>query len=161
ADLRHDNVWWLGRDRQGWQWMGLAIFVFGFVVPFSLLLFRAVKRNVDLLAAISALVLVAQLAFVAYQVFSSLRHSAVTAYALSPLVAAGMCALWFIAFRKLLASAPIVPLCDRNWDYARHLKTLEQEEAAREDDVQSMEAAREAMLPRRAADVTVIDDARI
>src|SRR5207248_1219173 len=133
ADLRHDNIWWLARSRQGWQWLALAIVLFGLIAPFFLLLFRAVKKGTGSLGAVAAIVLAAQLAFVAYQVLPEYSRSVSKPAWISTLVVIGVGGIWSAAFLWLLATRPLMPLGDRNWEHACHLLHLEHEELEREE----------------------------
>ena len=50
GNLPEEIPWYVHRTKGGWQWLGLALVVFHFVVPFLLLLSRDLKRNSRMLA---------------------------------------------------------------------------------------------------------------
>jgi hypothetical protein len=56
ANLPHEIGWYLHRIAHDWVWLGGFIALFNFCVPFFLLLFRKVKKNIQWLAAIALLV---------------------------------------------------------------------------------------------------------
>jgi hypothetical protein len=57
ANLPHEISWYLHRIANGWIWLVGIIVLFHFFVPFFLLLFRKVKKNIQCLAAIAFLIL--------------------------------------------------------------------------------------------------------
>jgi hypothetical protein len=133
ADLRRDNSWWLARTSPRWQVFITVLFVLGFVTPLLALVLRAVKKNSRWLCGVALLLLVVQYALVAYQVVPGTPLASRSTVWLAPLLLIGLGGLWLAAFLWLLASRPLTPLADRNWDHARHLLHIEQEELAREE----------------------------
>ena len=68
ANLPVDVVWYLPRSTPAWKGVMWAIFLLHFVIPFFLLLLRAVKRNSRAVAWIAGLMLFMQLASLYYLV---------------------------------------------------------------------------------------------
>jgi len=58
GNLSEEIPWYLRRLRGGWQWVGIALILFQFVLPFLLLLSADVKRSRRPLLAVACLVLV-------------------------------------------------------------------------------------------------------
>ncbi len=58
-NLPHEIVWYLPRTQTSWKWIGIFLVVFHFAAPFVLLLFRLIKRNAGLLAALAGALLFA------------------------------------------------------------------------------------------------------
>lgn len=56
GNLREEITWYLRRTEGGWQWIGLALAVGYFALPFCLLLSSELKRNPDRLRAVAFLV---------------------------------------------------------------------------------------------------------
>lgn len=56
ANLPHEIGWYLRRIANDWVWLAGLIALFHFFLPFFLLLFRRVKKNVPLLATIAAFI---------------------------------------------------------------------------------------------------------
>lgn len=56
ANLPHEISWYLHRISNDWVWLVGLIFLLHFFAPFFLLLFRKVKKNVHLLAAIAMII---------------------------------------------------------------------------------------------------------
>lgn len=63
GNLPEENVWYVNRLNGGWQWLGLAIVVGQFVVPFFLLLSRDVKQHPRTLTGVAGLVFVMQFVY--------------------------------------------------------------------------------------------------
>ena len=133
GDLKHDNIWWLARSRGTWPWIGGVLVLFQFIVPFFLLLFRAVKQNARWLGWIAALVLAMQFVFIHYQISPSFVERPPRGLWLDILPLLGLAGLWLAAFAWLLSRRPIAPLHDRNLPQARKLWLRDQVEAAREE----------------------------
>lgn len=135
GDLPRDNPWWLARSRGGWQWVTAAIALFGFVVPFFLLLFRAVKQNLSGLGRTAGLLLAMQLVFADYQIMPAFHPARLMVHWLDLVVPLGLGGVWLAAFLWLLGRQPLAPRCDRNWQHAIQLRRLDEEESAREEAV--------------------------
>jgi hypothetical protein len=58
ANLPEETVWYKHRLEGNWAWVSAALLVGNFILPFLLLISRAAKRNLRLLGAASALLLV-------------------------------------------------------------------------------------------------------
>lgn len=57
GNLPEENVWYLRRTRDGWQYLAMALAVLHFGLPFLLLLSRDVKENPRALAVVALLIL--------------------------------------------------------------------------------------------------------
>ncbi|MDQ4074992.1 MAG: hypothetical protein M3220_01960 [Chloroflexota bacterium] len=57
GNLPEEITWYLRRQAGGWALVAVAIVIFHFAVPFTLLIFRDIKRNARLLAGIALFVL--------------------------------------------------------------------------------------------------------
>ena len=53
GNLPEEVVWYQRRLEHGWQWVGIAIAVFHFIIPFVILLGREIKRKARPLAAVA------------------------------------------------------------------------------------------------------------
>jgi hypothetical protein len=133
GDLPHDNIWWLARNRGGWLAAAVVIAVLHFGVPFFLLLFRAIKRNVRALGRIAALLLVMQFVFVAFQIMPAFPNDSWSEISLLAPLSIGLAGIWTATFLWLLSRRAVLPRRDRNWKQAEHLLELDREDAAREE----------------------------
>jgi hypothetical protein len=61
ANLPEEITWYLQRMHGGWEWLGLALILFYFTLPFLLLLSRGIKQRAQLLAWVATGILVMHL----------------------------------------------------------------------------------------------------
>jgi hypothetical protein len=109
GNLPETITWYKHRSHGGWQWMAMGLIVFGFALPFLILLSRFVKRRARLLARVAAVVLVmrwVELFWVVQPTFSpeSVRFHWLDAAA--PLALGG---LWIWFYARQLKSRPLLP----------------------------------------------------
>jgi hypothetical protein len=134
ANLRYDAIWYLARDSVAWQWVAWMLVVFHFAVPFFLLLARGVKRSPRSLAQVAGLILFMQLVYMYYQVMPAFPDTGVAEHWMDFLTPIGVGGLWLAYFCWQLKRSPIVPLHDQSQEAAVHLRAIDQEEAAREEE---------------------------
>ena len=133
ANLPVDVIWYLPRVRGGWRWVAWAIFVVQFVVPFVLLLFRAVKQRLEVLAALAGLLFFMQLVHRYYQVMPAFETTSIAEHWMDFLTPIGIGGVWLAAFLWFLGRMPILPRHDDNVEYAQQLRHLDDHESAREE----------------------------
>lgn len=133
ANLRYDIIWLLPRSRDGWQWVAWALFVFGFAVPFLLLLMRGIKRDPRSLAQVAWLLLFMQLVFMYFQVMPFFPGTHIGQHWMDFLTPFGVGGLWLALFCWQLKRAPVLPRHDVNAPEASHLRHLDEEQRAREE----------------------------
>jgi hypothetical protein len=132
ANLRHEVIWYLDRSRGGWQWVSWALAVFHFAVPFLLLLFRAIKRDVVKLAAVAGLVLFMHLVFLCWQVLPAFPTTTLAEHWMDFLMPIGLGGIWFAYYLWQLRRQPLLPRHDENKAHALYLLREDLEEAERE-----------------------------
>jgi hypothetical protein len=115
GNVAEETPFYVRRLQGGWQWAGLALVAFHFVLPFVLLLSRDLKRNANLLGALASGVLLVRLLDLFWLIGPDLTghgHEA-PAFALHWLdVAApvGLGGLWLLLFVRQLRARPLLPL---------------------------------------------------
>jgi hypothetical protein len=112
GNLPETIPWYQHRSHGGWQWVALGLILFGFALPFAILLSRFVKRRARLLALVAGLVLFVrwvELFWIVQPTFSpeSIRFHWLDAVA--PLALGG---LWLWFYLRQLKSRPLLPLLD-------------------------------------------------
>ena len=116
GNLPAEISWYLHRCYGGWKTVALLLGLFHFAVPFALLLSRDLKRRIDLLCGIAALVFVAHIVDVYWLVMPSFltnaAHPAVHLHWLDLTVFIGIGGFWVALFLFNLARFPLVPLND-------------------------------------------------
>ncbi|HEX3727161.1 MAG TPA: hypothetical protein VHV08_13000 [Pirellulales bacterium] len=133
ANMPVDVVWYAPRLQNGWQWMALGLVVFGFAVPFLLLLWRRVKQKPRAVAWICGLVLATQAAFSIYQVSPPFQRYGFGEHWMEPLALVALGGVWVALFLRKLQGRPILPLRDPNEASAVHLRESDEHEAQWEE----------------------------
>lgn len=122
GNLPEEVTWYLRRMSGGWQFIGLAIFLFHFALPFLLLLSRRTKRTYTLLTAVAALIILMRLVDAFYLIAPEANHSLSEnapsyigdlhfslPYLAMPI---GIGGLWLALFFWNLRRLPLLPLND-------------------------------------------------
>jgi hypothetical protein len=114
GNLPEEIAFFLPRINGGFGWVALAIVLFHFTVPFSLLLSRDLKRNGRTLAMVALGLLVMRVVELFWQVEpafpAAARHAAFDwEYLAAPLFIGG---LWLSLFARNLKSRPLLPIQD-------------------------------------------------
>lgn len=111
ADLSEEIPWVLHRSRGGWQWVSSALIAFGFFLPFTILLFRAVKQRTARLAQVAVIVVVMRLVATQWLIAPEF-HARISVHWLDLAALAAVGGFWVAAFLSALARAPLAPLHD-------------------------------------------------
>jgi hypothetical protein len=135
ANLPEEVLWYLPRVRGGWEWVAWVLFIFHFVLPFFLLLMRDVKRNVLSLARVAGLLLFMQLVFLYYQVLPAIPGTSLGEHWMDVPMPLGLGGVWLAFFLWQLQRSPVLPEHDLNRAEAVHLRQVDQEAAARREEV--------------------------
>ena len=109
ANLPEETVWLLRRQSNGWQWLGLALLVGHFLVPFAALLSRRPKRRPALLAAVAGWMLAMHWLDMLWLVAPELHPEAATVHALDVTVTvalAGVAVAWWGQVMRRRALVP-------------------------------------------------------
>ncbi len=119
GNLPEEIDWYKDRLGGGWQWMGLALIVFHFAVPFAMLLSREIKRQPQRLMKIAALLIVMRYVDLYWYIIPNFQNPTYPGlpygfhfswlYIAAP-VAIGGFWLWFFFAR--LAERPVLPIHD-------------------------------------------------
>ncbi|WP_010582170.1 hypothetical protein [Schlesneria paludicola] len=110
GNLPEETVWYLGRLQHGWGALALGLVVFHFVIPFSLLLSKAIKRDHGRLCLIAGLLLLMHYVDLYWTIMPAIGPTARTAslmnvvvFPLLTLLTVG--AAWLSVFAWRLSSA--------------------------------------------------------
>lgn len=117
GNLSEEIPWYARRLSYGWINMGRFLIVFHFFLPFLILLARPLKRNIDALWKIAALMLGARMVDVYWQITPSFNVEGPRAFldsiSLFDLtVPAGVFGIWFAAFLYILRGKPLMVVDD-------------------------------------------------
>ena len=112
GNLPEEIPWYLARFRGGWGWVGLAVLVLQFVVPFALLLSRAANRNPRILFAAAALLVAVRFADICWLVLPAFSPQHFAIHWMDILVPAGLGGVWIAVFASQIPKRPLLPTGD-------------------------------------------------
>ncbi|MFL6622119.1 MAG: hypothetical protein ACJ8NR_05825 [Sulfurifustis sp.] len=98
GNLPDGIAWFLPRRAGGYQWVGAALILFHFAVPFAVLLLRSAKRNAFGLGVVAALVLAAHVIDTYWLIVPSVRRAGATLYWTDVTAFIGIGAIWLAAY---------------------------------------------------------------
>ena len=103
GDKPHEIEWYLPRIHGAWGAVAILLLLLHFVLPFALLLFRAVKRRPGTLLLVCALVLAGRVADALWIILPALPNAQLLAVGVALAATVGMGALWLLVFSALSA----------------------------------------------------------
>ena len=116
ANHPEEIPWYLHRFHGGFQYVGWALVLLHFALPFALLLSRNLKRNAKRLAVVATLVLIMRVIDLVWLVGPELTSGhlgTVWMYALAPI---GIGGIWFWWFARELSNRPLLPVNEPNFE---------------------------------------------
>lgn len=120
GNLPEEIPWYLRRMEGGWGWIGLALVVLHFALPFVLLLSRNLKERARRLIVVAGLVLFMRAVDTIWLVAPEFHGTDVLAKKLGVLLDFGALlaigGFWMWRFFSQLETRPILPLRDPNWE---------------------------------------------
>jgi len=118
GNLPEEIPWYLTRINGGWEYLALALVLFHFALPFSLLLSRDLKRNAKLLRNVAVFVLLMRLADVFWQITPYFYGHAFHLSWMDIAAPAGLIGIWLAYFFIQLERRPLMPLHEPNLEEA-------------------------------------------
>lgn len=112
GNLQEEIPWYLRRTRQGWQYVGIALMLFQFFLPFFVLLFREAKTSARLLRRVALLVVVFHVVDVFWLIKPAHGPMPLHVHWLDIAAIVGVGGVWLGAFAWLLGRRPLVPRND-------------------------------------------------
>lgn len=113
ANLPQEITWYVRRLNGGWQWVGLALLLLHFALPFALLLSQSLKKNPRTIAGTAIFILCIHVVEVFWLIepnFTSVDHPAFTLSWLDIVSPIGFGGLWLAMFFRTLPTRPLMPL---------------------------------------------------
>ena len=118
GNLPDEITWYLNRFAGGWQYVGAALALLQFALPFALLLSRDLKRNFKLLRAVAIAVIAMRFVDLYWMVAPDFSKAKFTVSWMDFLLPIGLGGIWLAAFLWQLAQRPLMPLVDPNLEEA-------------------------------------------
>ena len=125
GNLLEEIPFYLRRLRGGWQYVGLAMILFHFALPFALLLSRSLKRHAHTLRRVALLMLLMRVVDLVFLFAPASHQGPEQSSGIHPIdfvtmfgVTAGLVGIWLYFFFAQLAKRPLVPLGEPNLEKA-------------------------------------------
>ncbi len=112
GNLPEEIPWYLRRLQGGWGWVGAALVLLHFVLPFLLLLPASANRNPRILGAVAALVVFMRLVDVFWLTQPAFAGSRFRLHWMDLLAPIGIGGLWLAVFLWQLGKRPLLPVND-------------------------------------------------
>lgn len=120
GNLTDEIPWYLRRLATTWGWLGVALILFEFIVPFLLLLSKPLKRNVVALCSVVGLIIVMRWVDLMWIVMPGYYQRGLRITWMNFSVPAAIGCLWLAAFVWQLKRRPLLPLQAPNLERALH-----------------------------------------
>jgi hypothetical protein len=118
GNLPEEITWYMHRLHTGWRFVGLALVLFHFTVPFLLLLSRKVKRTRDLIVKVALALLAARLIDLFWLIAPEFHREGFVIHWLDVTLPLALGALWLGCFVWQLRGRAILPLHDPQFEQA-------------------------------------------
>ncbi|HSF33441.1 MAG TPA: hypothetical protein VLK82_23590 [Candidatus Tectomicrobia bacterium] len=112
GNLPEEITWYLHRTQGGWEWVGLALILFYFGLPFFLLLSRGIKQHVQRLAWVAGAMLGMHGVDVFWRVVPAFQPSGVAVHWMDVAALMGVGGIWMAVFVWQLRERPLLPVYD-------------------------------------------------
>jgi hypothetical protein len=112
GNLPEEITWYRHRTHGGWQWIGLALMLFYFAVPFLLLLSRGIKQQAQPLAWVATTVLVMHVVDLFWLVVPAFQPARVFIHWMDAAALMGVGGIWIVVFVWQLKRRSLLPVHD-------------------------------------------------
>ncbi len=118
GNLPEEISWYLARFRGGWGWVGLALLLFNFALPFLLLLSRQANRNPKALGTAALLLLAMRFVDVSWLLLPTFSKGSFRVSWMDLAAPIGLGGLWLAFYARNLAARPLLPVNDPGFEEA-------------------------------------------
>jgi len=112
GNIAEEVPWYLHRGHGGWEWVGLSLIIFQFILPFVLLLSRNTKRRAQTLLRVAGAVLFMRLVDLFWLVAPSFPNSGLRIHWMDVVAPIGLGGIWLALFVRRLKGHSLLPLHD-------------------------------------------------
>jgi hypothetical protein len=116
GNLSDEIPWYASRTEGGWAFIAAALIVFHFAVPFLLLLSRYVKRKMQVLAAVSAVLMVMSVVDIFWLTAPAYERAGPQFQWMDWVAICGIGGIWLGQFVANLRKRPLLPLRDPRFE---------------------------------------------
>jgi hypothetical protein len=118
GNLPQEIAWYVHRLTTGWWFVGVALVLFHFAIPFVLLLSRAVKREAEMIVRVAAGIMLVRLVDLFWLIAPEFHTDGVAISWLDILLPMALFSIWIGCFIWQLRGRAILPLHDPEFDEA-------------------------------------------
>jgi hypothetical protein len=118
GNIPEEITWYLARFRGGWGWVGAAVLLLQFVLPFLLLLSRRANRNPRTLVTAATLLVVMRFVDVSWLVLPAFSRGAFRLDWMNLAAPIGLGGLWLALYARNLLARPLLPVNDPGFEEA-------------------------------------------
>jgi hypothetical protein len=118
ANLPEEITWYMHRLHTSWRFIGVALVVFHFTVPFLILLSRRVKREPSMIVKVAAGILVLRLIDLFWLIAPEFHQERLSVSWLDLVLPLALGALWVAFFLRELRGRAILPIYDPQFEEA-------------------------------------------
>lgn len=112
GNLPEEIPWYMRRFHGGWEWVGYALVIFHFTVPFFLLLSRAVKQSARALARVSVAIIAMRLVDLFWMIAPEIHGTGFHVHWLDLIMPVAIGGLWLAAYFRELGAGPLLAARD-------------------------------------------------
>lgn len=112
GNLPEEIPWYVRRLQSSWKWVGLALVVLQFALPFVLLLSRDIKRNARRLVIVAVAVILMRLVDLIWLTGPEFHEGAFYFHWMDVVMPVGLGGLWLAYFAHQLKARPLLPIGD-------------------------------------------------
>jgi hypothetical protein len=118
GNLPQEISWYVNRLQTGWRFIGVALVLFHFIVPFVLLLSRTMKREGHLIVKVAIAILLSRLLDLFWLIAPEFHTQGITVSWLDIVLPLALGAIWLGCFIWQLRGRAILPVHDPQFDEA-------------------------------------------
>jgi hypothetical protein len=118
GNLPQEISWYVNRLQTGWRFIGVALVLFHFIVPFVLLLSRTMKREGHLIVRVAIAILLSRLLDLFWLIAPEFHTQGITVSWLDIVLPLALGAIWLGCFIWQLRGRAILPVHDPQFDEA-------------------------------------------
>jgi len=118
GNLPEEISWYLARFRGGWGWVGLAVLMLQFVLPFLLLLSRRANRDPKTLTLAAALVVLMRFVDLSWMILPAFSQGRFRIHPTDLTVPLALGGIWAGLYLRNLAGRPLLPVHDPGFEEA-------------------------------------------
>ena len=118
GNLPEEIAWYIHRLRTSWRFVGAALVLFHFAVPFALLLSRTVKREPQMIVRVAIGIMIARVVDLFWLIAPEFHREGLSISWLDILLPVSLFAIWLGCFVWQLRGRAILPVHDPQFDEA-------------------------------------------